>query len=86
MLKLHFPTFKAKFSHLILVQLAVFEGRLSLWLEGDDDETHEDVDHEECDDDDVDEVEDGDVWTVIVNWPHIRGFRVYRDVENAANK
>ena len=64
----------------------MLECGLSFGLEGNDDETHEDVDHEECDDDDVDEVEDGDVWTVIVNWPHIRGFRVYRDVENAANK
>ena len=72
--------------YLVLIKLTVLEGWLSLWLEGDDDEAHEDVDHEECDDDDVDEVEDGDVWTVIVNRPHIRGFRVYRDVENAANK
>jgi len=36
-------------------------------LEGDDDETDEDVDHEECDDDDVDEVEDGHQGAVVVD-------------------
>ena len=73
-------------NYLVLVKLAVLECGFSLRLEGDDNEADKDVDHEECNDDDVDEVEDGDVWTVIVHWPHIRGFRVYRDVENAANK
>ena len=36
----------------------MFEGGLPLGLEGDDDETDEDVDHEEGNDDDVDEVKD----------------------------
>ena len=45
-------------AYLIFIQFAVFEGGLPLGLEGDDDETDEDVDHEEGDDDDVDEVKD----------------------------
>ena len=52
--------------HLIFIELAVLVSGLSLVLEGDDNETHEDVDHEERDDDDVDEVKDGDDGTVVV--------------------
>ena len=44
--------------YLIFVKLAVFIGRLSLLLEGNDDKTDEDVHHEESDDNDVDEIKD----------------------------
>lgn len=57
--------------HLVLIQLAVFEGGLPLRLEGDDDETNKDVDHEEGNDDDVDKVEDCYVAAVVVFWTHI---------------
>ena len=42
--------------YLIFVKLAVFVGRLSLLLEGNNDKTDEDVHHEEGDDNDVDEI------------------------------
>ncbi len=68
---------------LVLVQLAVLVGRLSLVLEGDDDEADEDVDHEEGDDDDVDEVEDGDDGAVVVDGAHVLLVRVDGDVQDA---
>ena len=69
--------------YLVLIKLTVLEGWLSLWLEGDDDEAHEDVDHEECNDDDVDKVENGNVWTVVVLGTDIRRVWVNGDVENS---
>ena len=53
-------------SYLILVQLAVLEFLFTFLLECDDDEADENVDHEECDDDDVDNIEDGNIYAVIV--------------------
>ena len=70
-------------AHLILVELAVLVGGLSLVLEGDDDETDEDVDHEEGEDDDVDDVEDGHVRTVVVHGTHVLGVRVDGHVQDA---
>jgi len=43
--------------YLIFVEFTVFEGGLSLRLEGNDDKAHKDVHHEEGNDDNVDEVE-----------------------------
>ena len=60
----------------------MFECGLSFGLEGNDDETHEDVDHEECYDDDVDEVENGNIWTVVMLRTNIRCIGVNGDVEN----
>ncbi len=48
------------------------EGGLSLALEGDNDETHEDVDHEEGDDDQVDEVEEEHARPVVLLRSDIR--------------
>ena len=45
--------------YLVLVNLSVLQLRLTLLLEGDDDEGHEDVDEEEGEDDEEDDVEDG---------------------------
>ena len=70
-------------AHLILVELAVLVGGLSLVLEGDDDETDEDVDHEEGENDDVDDVEDGHVRTVVVHGTHVLGVRVDGHVQDA---
>ena len=69
--------------YLIFVKLAVFVCRLSLVLEGDDDETYEDVDHEEGDDDDVDEVEKRDIGTIVVNWTMVDFVGVDGHVEDA---
>ena len=69
--------------YLIFVKLAVFVGGLSLVLEGDDDETYEDVDHEEGDDDDVDEVEDGHQGAVVVDRADVLRVGVDRHVKDA---
>ena len=50
---------KSRYSHLILVNLSVLQLRLSLLLEGDDDQGHEDVDKEEGEHDEEDDVENG---------------------------
>ena len=58
----------AQLIHLIFIKLAILVCRLSFVLEGDDNETDEDVDHEEGDDNDVDEVKDGHDGAVVVQW------------------
>lgn len=58
-------------AHLIFIELAVFVLLLALVLEGDDNETNEDVHHEECDDDDVDDVVGGHDRPEVVNWSMI---------------
>ena len=60
----------------------MLECGLSFGLEGNDDETHEDVDHEERYDDDVDKVENGNIWTVVMLGTNIRCIGVNGDVEN----
>ena len=60
----------------------MLECGLSFGLEGNDDETHEDVDHKECYDDDVDKVENGNIWTVVMLRTNIRCIGVNGDVEN----
>ena len=45
--------------YLVLVNFCFFKLRLSLLLEGDDNESDEDVDKEEREDDEVDDVKDG---------------------------
>ena len=61
----------------------MLECGFSFGLEGNDDETHEDVDHEERYDDDVDKVENGNIWTVVMLGTNIRCIGVNGDVENA---
>ena len=53
-------------------------------MEGDNNETNEDVDHEEGDDDKVDKIKEEDVWTVILFGTDVRLIGVYGDVENSA--
>ena len=72
-----------RLSYLILVQFAVLVGGLSLVLEGDDDETDEDVHHEEGDDDDVDEIEDGHDGPKAVDRTHVLSVGVDGDVQNS---
>ena len=72
-----------KTSNLIFVKFAIFVSRLSLVLEGDNNETDEDVDHEECDDDDVDEVEHRNDRTVVVQGAAVLLVGIDGDVENA---
>lgn len=69
---------------LVFVQLAVCVGRVTLALEGDDDETYKDVDHEEGDDDDVDNVEDGHFGTIVQHWTVTLFVRVNAGVQDAA--
>ena len=69
--------------YLIFVQLAVFVRRLSLVLEGDNDETDKDVDHEKGDDDDVNEIEDRHQGTVVVDGANVLCIGVDRHVQDA---
>ena len=57
---------KPKKVYLIFVKLAIFVRWLSLLLEGNDNETDEDVDHEESNDNDVNEIENGNNGSEIV--------------------
>lgn len=65
-------------SHLILIKFAVFVLLLAFVLEGDDNETDEDVHHEERDDDDVDDVVGGHNRPKVMNWSAILVIRVDR--------
>ena len=49
--------------YLILLQTTVGHGLVSLLLEGDDDQSHEDVDKEEGEHHEVDHIEDGHLHT-----------------------
>ena len=73
-------------TYLILVQFAVLVGGLSLVLEGDDNETDEDVHHEEGDDDDVDEIEDGHDGPKAVDRTHVLSVGVDGDVQNSRER
>ena len=44
---------------MVLVEILIHQFVFALFLEGDDDESDEDVDEEEGEDDEVDDVEDG---------------------------
>lgn len=50
--------------YLVLLQAALLHHLVPLLLEGDDDESHEDVDKEEREDDEVDDIEDGHLHAV----------------------
>ena len=52
-------------------------------MEGDDNETNEDVDHEKGDDDDVDEIKDGHQGTVVVDRTDVLGVGVDGHVKDA---
>lgn len=62
---------RTRVPHLILLQAALRHGLVSLLLEGDDDQSHEDVDEEEGKNHKVDHVEDGRlhakawIWTLV---------------------
>ena len=75
-------SFQNQISNLIFVQLAVLVCGLSLVLEGDNNETHEDVDHEEGNDDDVDEVEHGHDGAVVVQRAPVLLIRIDRHIQN----
>ena len=59
------------------------EGGLPLALEGDNDETHKDVDHEEGDDDEIDEVEEEDPRPVVLLGPNVGLVGVDGDVQDS---
>ena len=69
--------------HLILVEFTVLVGRLSLVLEGDDDETDEDVDHEEGNDNDVNEIKDSNDGTEVVDGSNVFSIGIDRNVKDA---
>ncbi len=71
---------------LVLVQLAVLVGRLSLLLEGDNDKTDEDVHHEEGDDNDIDEIEHGHDGSVVVDGADVLGVGIDGNVQDSGIK
>jgi hypothetical protein len=70
--------------NLILLQGAVLVLVLAFALEGDNNETDEDVDHEEGDDNDKNEVEAGNQWPVVVDRSLILRVRIDRHVQQSA--
>jgi len=64
--------------YLIFIELAVFVLLLALVLEGDNNETDEDVHHEERDDNDIDDIVGSDYRSKIMNWSMIFLVRVDR--------
>ena len=62
--------------YLIFVKLAVFVGRLSLLLEGNNDKTDEDVHHEEGDDNDVDEIKYSNNGPEVVDGSNVLSIRI----------
>ena len=66
--------------YLILVQLTILELLLSFILEGDNDETNEDIDHEECDDNDIDKEKDGHAQLIVSDWTSTWFTGIYCDV------
>ena len=69
---------------MVLVYLAVLQLRLALLLEGDDDESHEDVDEEEGEDNEEDDVEDGHLGAVERSGAVVLVSGAHRVLENAA--
>ena len=62
------------------------EGGFTLALEGDNNETNEDVDHEEGDDDQVYKVEKEDMRPVVLYGAQVRCVGVDGNVEDPGNK
>lgn len=67
-------------TNLIFIELAVFVLLLSFVLEGDDNETDEDVHHEERDDDDVNDVVGGHYRPKVMDWSMILFIGVDRPI------
>lgn len=55
-------------SYLVLLQAALLHHLVPLLLEGDDDESHKDVDKEEREDHEVDHVKNGHLHAVAAAW------------------
>ena len=68
--------------YLIFVKLAVFKGWFTLRLEGNNDKTDKDIDHEEGDNDDVNKVEDGNIWSVVMQRSNILSIGVDGNVKD----
>ena len=62
------------------------ECRFSLRLEGDDNETNEDVDHKEGNDDQVDKVEEEDIGTVVLLGSNISFVGVDGDIQDSKHR
>ena len=72
-------------SHLVLVEILVNEFVLALLLEGDDDQSHEDVDEEEGEDDEVDNVEDRHLHAEARRWTSVLKRGVHRVLQDTAD-
>lgn len=57
--------------HLVLLQAALLNHLVALLLEGDDDQSHEDIDKEEREDHKVNHVENGHLHSIPSTRPHV---------------
>ena len=69
--------------YLIFVKLAVFVGRLSLLLEGNNDKTDEDVHHEEGDDNDVYEIKHSNYGPEVMDGSNVLSIGIDWNVKDA---
>lgn len=74
------------FCHLVLFQAALLHHLVPLLLEGNDDESHKDVDEEEGKDDKVDDVEDGHLHPVAVARASVLLRHVHRVLQNSRGR
>ena len=72
--------------HLILIEVLVDQFVLTLLLERDDDQRHEDVDEEEWEDDEVDDVEDGHLHAEAGRGALVDERRVHRVLEDPVER
>ncbi len=73
-----------KHIHLVFVQILVHELVFALFLEGDDDQGHEDVDEKEREHDEVDDVEDCHLHSIARLWTPVLVRCIHGVFEHAA--
>ena len=73
-------------THLVLLQSALLNHLVTLLLEGDDDQSHKDVDKEEREDHKVDHVENRHLHSVPSTWPHAVLCNIGRVLQDPSRK
>ena len=72
--------------HLVLLQAALFHHLVPLLLEGDDDESHKDVDKEEREDHKVDHIKDGHLHPVAAAWASVFLCHIDRVLQDSGDR
>lgn len=79
-------TFACQEAHFVFLKAALLHHLIPLLLEGDDDESHKDVDEEEGEDNKVDDIEDWHFHPVAVTWTPVFFCHIYRVLQNPAER